>query len=55
VGYVWSGVCDVSASFCKDSLVIITIEEGVLDLFCWTASIWVPGIIRRTTRDLVRL
>lgn len=39
VGYVWSGICDVSASFCKDSLVIVTIKEGVLDLFGWTTSI----------------
>lgn len=55
MGNVWSSVCDVSASFCKDSLVIVTVEEGVLDLFCRTSSIWVPWVVRRTTGDLVGL
>ena len=55
VGYVWSSVCDVSTSFCKDSLVIVTVEEGVLNLFYRTPSVWVPHVVRRTARDLVGL
>ncbi len=53
MSYVGSGVCDVSSRFCKNPLMIVAVQEGILDL---SLSLSVrASITSRMTRNTVGL